>query len=64
MKRALTGKVALVTGVTRKARNLCASPNAVLHVESGAQVVVLERRGRGVDGPDALDAFRVAYNVK
>jgi hypothetical protein len=49
---------------TQKARNLAENPNTVLHLESGAQVVVLECRGREVNEPDALEAFRIAYNAK
>lgn len=49
---------------TKKARNLAENPDAVLHLESGAQVVVLECRGREVTEPDALEAFRIAYNAK
>ncbi len=49
---------------TKKARNLAANPTAVLHLESGAQVVVLECSGWEVTEPHALEAFRIAYNAK
>ncbi len=50
--------------VTKKARNLAENPAAVLHLESGAQVVVLECSAREVTEPHALEAFRIAYNTK
>ena len=49
---------------TKKARNLAENPRAVLHLESGAQVVVLECRGREVTSVDVLEAFRIGYNAK
>lgn len=49
---------------TKKARNLTENPNAVIHLESGAQVVILECRVREVTASDALEAFRITYNAK
>ncbi len=59
------GRFVFSTGPrTKKARNLNANPKAVLHLESGAEVVVVECRAREVSDPDALEAFRVVYNAK
>jgi hypothetical protein len=49
---------------SRKARNLAANPHAVLHLESGAQVVVLECRAAQVDDAADLAAFVDTYNAK
>jgi hypothetical protein len=49
---------------TKKARNLEANPHATLHLESGAQVVVVECLCREVVEPRALEVFRLTYNAK
>jgi len=49
---------------SRKARNLLANPHAVLHLESGAELVVVECTASEVRDPARLDAFLAAYNPK
>ena len=49
---------------SRKARNLAANPHAVLHLESGAQVIVLECRAAQVGDAADLAAFLRTYNAK
>jgi len=46
-----------------KGRNLAARPDAVLHLESGDEAVVLEGRVGSIDA-DRLDAFVAAYDEK
>ena len=50
--------------VSRKARNLKANPQAVLHLESGAELVVVECTASEVRDPARLGAFLAAYNPK
>ena len=50
--------------VSRKARNLAKNPFAVVHLESGDQVVVVEGRVREVRGRERLEGFLEAYNPK
>jgi hypothetical protein len=49
---------------TRKARNLRANPNAVVHLESGAELVVVEGVADEVRETDAIERFVAAYNPK
>lgn len=49
---------------TRKARNLDANPYAVVHLESGDRVVVVEGPAREIREPDALERWRGVYNAK
>lgn len=49
---------------SRKARNLGENPRAVVHLESGNQVVVLEGEAEEVRDPARLQAFLDAYNAK
>jgi len=59
------GRFIFSTGpTTKKARNLNVNPTAVLHLESGAQLVVVECSARELTDPGALEAFRVDYNAK
>ncbi len=50
--------------VSRKARNLATNPYAVVHLESGDQVVVVEGPVREVRDEQALQQFLDAYNPK
>jgi len=49
---------------TRKARNLAANPRAVVHLESGAQVVVVNGIARQVFDADLIGAFVSAFNPR
>lgn len=49
---------------TRKARNLVANPRAVVHLESGAEVVVVEGIAEEVSDEGVIQAFLSAYNPK
>ena len=49
---------------SRKATNLATNPQAVVHLESGDQVVVVEGPVREVRDPAALQRFLDAYNPK
>ena len=47
-----------------KARNLARDSRAVVHTESGDEVVILEGDARPVDSPGEIEAFLDAYDVK
>jgi hypothetical protein len=49
---------------TRKARNLLENPNLVVHLESGAELVVLEGRAEEIRDPRQVERFLAAYNPK
>jgi hypothetical protein len=49
---------------TRKARNLIENPFAVVHLESGAELVVVEGVVRQVSNEDVVGDFLSAYNPK
>ena len=49
---------------TRKARNLRENPRAVVHLESGAQVVAVEGRARESRDEAVIATFLAAYNPK
>ena len=49
---------------TRKARNLLANPRAVVHLESGADLVVVEGHAREVRDAPTIERFLAAYNPK
>jgi pyridoxine/pyridoxamine 5'-phosphate oxidase len=49
---------------SRKARNLYANPHAVIHLESGNQVVILDGAARELDDRTELEAFLALYNPK
>lgn len=49
---------------TRKARNLLENPRAVVHLESGAELVVVEGRAREARDAATIAAFITAYNPK
>ena len=49
---------------SRKARNLYENPHAVVHLESGAQVVVIEGTAREVGDSVELQTFLALYNPK
>jgi Pyridoxamine 5'-phosphate oxidase len=49
---------------SRKARNLADNPRVVVHLESGAQLVVVEGIAREVAEPGVVAAFLAAYNPK
>jgi len=49
---------------TRKARNLDSNPRAVVHLESGAELVVLEGRTREIRDAATIERFVAAYNPK
>jgi len=49
---------------TRKARNLIENPHATVHLESGADVVVVEGRATPLTDPERIDRFLEAYNPK
>jgi hypothetical protein len=49
---------------SRKARNLAKSPNVVVHLESGDEVVIFEGGAEEVADPALLDAaFRAKYGI-
>ncbi len=50
--------------ISRKARNLARNPYAVVHLESGDQVVVVEGPVSEVRDVEALQRFLDAYNPK
>ena len=49
---------------TRKARNLAGNPRAVVHLESGAQVVIVEGVVREILALNEIEAFVAEYNPK
>jgi len=49
---------------SRKARNLRRNPEAIAHLESGDEVVVLEGRAEQVTERRALEAYCAAYAAK
>ncbi len=49
---------------TRKARNLISNPRAVVHLESAAQLVVVDGIARQVSDADVVESFVAAYNPK
>jgi hypothetical protein len=49
---------------TRKARNLAGNARAVVHLESGAQLVVVEGVARQVSDAKLIESFVSAYNPK
>jgi hypothetical protein len=61
----LESRFVLSTGPrTRKARKKASNSPAVVHLESGAQVVVIEGAARQISEPHSIDAFLTAYNPK
>ncbi len=50
--------------ISRKARNLGVNPNVVIHLESGADLVVVEGVSEEVREPASLERFVAAYNPK
>ena len=61
----LEGRFLFSTGPrTRKARNIAENPLAVVHLESGAELVVVEGAVRQVSDRRAVDDFLAAYNPK
>ena len=50
--------------IAKKARNVRANPWAVVHLENGAEVVVVEGPVLELTDAEALERFRVAYNPK
>ena len=49
---------------SRKGENLAANPFAVVHLESGDEVVILEGSVEEISDRNALDALAVAYGEK
>lgn len=49
---------------TRKARNLLANPRAVVHLESGAELLVVEGLAEEIRDPAEVERFLVVYNPK
>jgi len=49
---------------SRKGRNLAANPRAVVHLESGDEVVIVEGRVTAVDNPSRLASLVEAYHQK
>lgn len=49
---------------SRKARHLAASPDLVVHLESGDDVVIVEGSAAPVTAPEALQALNDAYEAK
>jgi len=49
---------------SRKARNLAASPELVVHLESGDEVVVFEGTAESVSEPSVLAPYLDAYEAK
>jgi general stress protein 26 len=49
---------------SRKGRNLAANPQAVVHLESGDEVVIVEGEVKEVDGRNSLDRLALAYGEK
>ena len=61
----LAGGVAFSTDpASRKGRNLAAQPYAVVHLESGDDVVVTEGAVRALDDPELLRRFADDYERK
>lgn len=61
----LEGRFLFSTGPhTRKARNIASNARAVVHLESGAQLVVVEGVAREVSDPKVVERFVSAYNPK
>jgi hypothetical protein len=61
----LEGRFLFSTGPrTRKARNLMSNSRAVIHLESGAQLVVVEGVARPVSDPKRIESFVSVYNPK
>lgn len=61
----LEGSFLFSTGPrTRKARNLASNARAVVHLESGAQLVVVEGVARQVSDAKRIGSFVSAYNPK
>ena len=61
----LDGAVVFGTDASsRKGRNLAARPSAVVHLESGDDVVVLEGTVRKLAGPDVFARVSPAYAAK
>jgi hypothetical protein len=61
----LEGRFLFSTGPrTRKARNIAENPLAVVHLESGAELVVVEGAVRQVSDSGAVNDFLAAYNPK
>jgi hypothetical protein len=61
----LEGRFLFSTGAhTRKARNLASNARAVVHLESGAQVVVVEGVARRVSDAEVIESFVSMYNPK
>jgi len=61
----LEGRFFFSTGSsTRKARNIVSNPRTVVHLESGARLVVIEGAARQVSEPQLIEAFVAAYNPK
>ncbi len=59
------GAVLFSTGTeTRKARNLAANPNCVIHLESGDEVVILEGVCEAITDKAVLKRAGDAYEVK
>jgi general stress protein 26 len=49
---------------SRKGRNLAANPQAVVHLESGDEVVIVEGEVKEVTGRNSLDRLALAYGEK
>jgi Pyridoxamine 5'-phosphate oxidase len=49
---------------SRKGRNLAANPHAIVHLESGDEVVIVEGQVKEVQGRSSLDRLALAYNEK
>src|SRR6266545_2158700 len=49
---------------SRARHNLVANPQITVHLDSGAEVVIVEGVARRVSGADRLQAFLAAYNAK
>ncbi len=62
----IDGALLFSTGATtRKARNIETNPNVAIHLESGAELVVVEGSARAVaDEPLSVQRFLDAYNPK
>jgi pyridoxine/pyridoxamine 5'-phosphate oxidase len=61
----LDGGVMFSTGrTTRKARNIAANPDVIIHLESGDDVCILEGRIEAVRDADVLRRFDDAYETK
>jgi general stress protein 26 len=49
---------------SRKGRNLASNPHAVVHLESGDEVVIIEGEVKEVEGRNSLDRLALAYGEK